>query len=176
MNLRALEAKQARHIVVMQNLVVAEAAAAKMTVEGVVEAGKGGLELIREGTKWVEEEANRLADAERINEVLSFVQKERTVLEEYAQGLLQASIKSLYTNANDLALALQDANRLADDMKQRSLKTKRWITLMGDQEATPELAAKRAELWRRTLKSILNALTSCHGQTKDVRIRLEKIT
>lgn len=47
---------------------------------------------------------------------------------------------------------------------------------MGEQDATPELAAKRAELWRRTLKSILNALTSCHGQTKEVRVRLEKIT
>jgi hypothetical protein len=144
MHLRAMEAKQARHIALMQNLQVAEAAAAKATVEGVVEAGKGALELIREGTKWVDEEANRLADAERINEVLSFVQKERTVLEEYAQGLLQASIKALYTNANDLALALQDAHRLADDMSVRSSKTKNWITLIGDQAATPELAAKRA--------------------------------
>lgn len=41
---------------------------------------------------------------------------------------------------------------------------------------TPDFVKKRAELWRRTLKTLLNALTACHEQTKDVRVRLEKIT
>lgn len=91
------------------------------------QTAKEAIALIAESTAWAEDQANKFADVDRINEVLDFVRKEKSTLVKYSEGMLQASIEELYSNAADLAIVLNDVTTLATSIKKRSQKTLNYL-------------------------------------------------